>query len=256
MTQSRNRVHLPNIYIEDTSENLRVSFKCAYGRINGNNPDKLYFYTSTHCGDSKQLVYLFTGSTLTSTYVSSYGGYVPAEEDWKTHSFLINKNRLKTNNLRLIIESVAGDGKTMYIDDVKIEQAPVLSPEISSNLNVQVYPNPFVNELYIQNSDYNNLLKIEISDYTGRLIVGKQYSSDFIDISSLVKDIPAGIYFLKIESENENKVIKLVKSEIKFVKFYFIPLSFFIFSQASFIFWNFCLAAFCTSSPKFATLSG
>jgi hypothetical protein len=138
---------------------------------------------------------------------------VPAEEDWKTHSFLINKNRLKTNNLRLIIESVAGDGKTMYIDDVKIEQAPVLSPEISSNLNVQVYPNPFVNELYIKNSDYNNLLKIEISDYTGRLIVGKQYSSDFIDISSLVKDIPAGIYFLKIESENENKVIKLVKSE-------------------------------------------
>lgn len=212
-SDTRNRVHLPNIYIEDTSENLRVSFKCAYGRINGNNPDKLYFYTSTHCGDSKQLVYLFTGSTLTSTYVSSYGGYVPAEEDWKTHSFLINKNRLKTNNLRLIIESVAGDGKTMYIDDVKIEQAPVLSPEISSNLNVQVYPNPFVNELYIQNSDYNNLLKIEISDYTGRLIVGKQYSSDFIDISSLVKDIPAGIYFLKIESENENKVIKLVKSE-------------------------------------------
>jgi|LSQX01.2.fsa_nt_gb PKD repeat protein len=209
---TRNRVYLPNIYVEDTSENINVSLKCAYGRIAGNTPDKLYFYTSTACGDSAQLVYLFTGAKLTSTYVQEYGDYVPAPEDWQTHSFVINKNRLKTNNLRLIIEAVSGNGKALYIDDVKFEQEVSTISETYSNLNVQVYPNPFVNELYIQNYENNKLLKFSITDYTGKLIVNKKYNSDFIDASNIAKELPAGIYFLKLESEKENKIIKLVKA--------------------------------------------
>ncbi|NLB86118.1 MAG: T9SS type A sorting domain-containing protein, partial [Bacteroidales bacterium] len=174
--------------------------------------DKLYFYTSTACGDSAQLVYLFTGAKLTSTYVQEYGDYVPAPEDWQTHSFVINKNRLKTNNLRLIIEAVSGNGKALYIDDVKFEQEVSTISETYSNLNVQVYPNPFVNELYIQNYENNKLLKFSITDYTGKLIVNKKYNSDFIDASNIAKELPAGIYFLKLESEKENKIIKLVKA--------------------------------------------
>lgn len=211
--ETRNKVYLPNIYVDDTSRNITVSMKCAYGRLNSNSADRIHIYMSTACGDSLKLVYVLTGTNLTSTYVSSYGNYVPANEDWKTHSFVIKKNKLKSNNLRLVIEVISGGGKTLYIDDVKLEQEEPLNVDECNAMPLQVFPNPFVNELFIQNFEANKNINMKILDYTGNILIEKNYNSELYDASHLVNKLPAGIYIMNLKSDSGNKTIKLVKTE-------------------------------------------
>ncbi len=88
---------------------------------------------------------------------------------------------------------------------------------ISTNLsnielnNFVVYPNPFVDNVYIESLENDVIQRIEITDPKGKTIYADETvkrNLDILDLSSLKK----GIYFLKIHTTNKsffNKIIKL-----------------------------------------------
>lgn len=67
--------------------------------------------------------------------------------------------------------------------------------------SLSVYPNPATDRLFV-NAD--NLNSVEIFDMTGRSVMTTTLSD--IDL----RDMSAGIYFVKVNSENASKTIKLV----------------------------------------------
>jgi hypothetical protein len=75
-----------------------------------------------------------------------------------------------------------------------------------NNWNVNIYPNPATNELFISSSNDNEDIKINITDVNGR-IVG-DYSIKTSDFRSNIKlNMNSGIYFVTL-SNNTNKIIK------------------------------------------------
>lgn len=207
----KNRIYLPNVLLEDFDNPVQVKFKAAYGRTDELKSDRLKFYVSSTCGDSARIVYVLTGTALTSTYVNSWSTYIPTASHWKTHTFTINPTALSSNNLRLIIESESNGGNAIYIDEVSFETILLDVNTASVNNKIEVYPNPCNDELYIQNSSSSQDLNISISDYTGRIIYSMTSSGLQINASQIVENLPTGIYFLKIDDGVLPVTSKLVK---------------------------------------------
>jgi PKD repeat protein len=208
----KNRIYLPNIYIEDTAVPVQVTYKCAYGRSDSQYSDRLKFYLSTACGDSLRIVSIISGSTLTSEYVSSWTTYMPSAEDWKTHTFTINGNYIKSNNLRLVIEAESGGGNTIFIDQVSFEQVISGNSQISAKEEALVYPNPCNDELFLEFNTVKNDVFVSISDYTGKVVSSAFFSGSRIDASDLISNLPAGLYFMKTVSGEKTQTYKLIKN--------------------------------------------
>ncbi len=73
---------------------------------------------------------------------------------------------------------------------------------------INLYPNPTSGEFTLeQKNDFNKI--VEVSDLTGRIVLSTTFSKDKILIN--LNHLDNGIYNLKIQSNNEVKVIKLIK---------------------------------------------
>lgn len=77
---------------------------------------------------------------------------------------------------------------------------------------VQIFPNPSSGLVTINNLNFTNAGTISVVDVCGKLVINKNYNSfknsENIDISWL----ESGIYFLKIESQKESIVKRIIKN--------------------------------------------
>ena len=118
--------------------------------------------------------------------------------------------------------SISGDGKTVgagwQSDNTIAEFAGIVKAfgDVYSSVenhsmdnDIIVYPNPFVNELYIRTGESNEVVSIQISDISGQLvfeqIIDKGQST--IDLSKL----NSGIYILRVENEQFSSKKVIVK---------------------------------------------
>jgi len=210
-TGIKNKIYLPVLHVDQLNQPLQVSFKAAYGRVDADYSDRIRIYASVNCGDSLKLVKIMSTTALTSNYVSPYSTYIPLEEDWKTHTFTISGVHIISNNIRLIFESESYGGNAIYIDDVTVE---VVSTNVDDEVyydDLSVYPNPCMDELYIQNPEQNDEVFVSIIDYTGKVLSSANAKGELINASSLIENLPSGIYFLRVSSANSLNTIKLVK---------------------------------------------
>ena len=87
--------------------------------------------------------------------------------------------------------------------------------DISADLNIQIYPNPTNDVLNINvlNGDLGKA-NVEITSVDGRIMWTTQMAKQSVKESILVTNIgayPAGIYFVKVKTDNQVKIEKLFK---------------------------------------------
>jgi PKD repeat protein len=206
----KNLIMLPNITITDENSALMVTYKAAYGRTETATSDRLRFYVSNDCGVTKTLVSVASSTALTSVYVDDVTNYVPAAEDWKTHSFTISSSRLNGPNLRLIIETESGGGNAIYIDEISFSQTSSLN-DLFSLSNIDLYPNPFYDELFLSNPFGNEELFIQIVNSNGDILADFSSTMEIINLKNYTYNLSTGIYFVHIRDEKALHTIKLVK---------------------------------------------
>ncbi|MBL7901111.1 MAG: DUF4397 domain-containing protein [Bacteroidia bacterium] len=73
---------------------------------------------------------------------------------------------------------------------------------------VNVFPNPFTTQLTLTNVSGNSL-NVSLNDISGKEIMTTEVNSAFYTLDT--DQIPAGVYFLKINSNKDSKVYKLIK---------------------------------------------
>ena len=87
--------------------------------------------------------------------------------------------------------------------------------DISNDLKVQIYPNPTndVININVLNGDLGKA-NVEITSVDGRIMWTTQMAKQSVKESILVTNIgayPAGIYFVKVKTDNQVKIEKLFK---------------------------------------------
>ena len=86
----------------------------------------------------------------------------------------------------------------MGIEDVTVEE-------------MQAYPNPFENEVYVKFVEAGNYT-VELYDYTGRLINSAALNAAAGEIVNIPVEGQSGIYFIKVKGEaGLLKVMKVIK---------------------------------------------
>jgi hypothetical protein len=71
---------------------------------------------------------------------------------------------------------------------------------------IQVYPNPVKESFKISNPGKINISSVEITDSSGKLVKTMKGADDYN-----ISELPKGIYFLKIKSNETSKITKLIK---------------------------------------------
>jgi len=89
-----------------------------------------------------------------------------------------------------------------------IHQAVTGIVSVAEKVFVNIYPNPFVDEIKIQ-KEYSSPISFYLFNENSELIMKQEIKEDIqsVDLSML----SSGVYFAVIENENERKVIKLIK---------------------------------------------
>ena len=77
---------------------------------------------------------------------------------------------------------------------------------VNTEYDNKIYPNPVRNVLFVKVGNYQNF-NLKITDNLGRVLIEKQTSEGYIDVSSL----PAGIYNLTISNNKVYKTLKFIK---------------------------------------------
>lgn len=90
----------------------------------------------------------------------------------------------------------------------KIDLVPSTT-KIGWDFDIEVFPNPFVNELYITNPTGNEIMLI-LREFTGELI--GNYSFNSYKETLFLSDLSNGIYFLEIRSGKETASLKVLKT--------------------------------------------
>ncbi|WP_309641060.1 T9SS-dependent choice-of-anchor J family protein [Flavobacterium sp.] len=98
------------------------------------------------------------------------------------------------------------NGNAIWVDALTVNR--VLSTDTFFKSNFSVFPNPTSNVLNITNNSDSAINNIQVTDINGRIVKEVKINTNQINISEL----NAGVYLLKISTDNGTGTTKIVKS--------------------------------------------
>ncbi|MBK8088343.1 MAG: T9SS type A sorting domain-containing protein [Chitinophagaceae bacterium] len=82
---------------------------------------------------------------------------------------------------------------------------------VDSIFSISVYPNPFIQSVYIKNLKKENSYNITFSNSIGQVLSKRTVSNTSNSVFNLLHSAATGIYFLNITSKEFSKTFKLIK---------------------------------------------
>jgi len=159
----------------------------------------------------------FSNNPLLESLTSSYNNNLTSL-NVKNGSNLNLNHFSASNNLNLMCITVddpvaATNGDTPPYDNWNIQEDVIFSEDCTlgvsdiSLADINIYPNPVNDVLYIENNEHIKIDKITVSDILGKVILIEKNSFNQINLSEL----KSGILLMKIETENGIITKKLIK---------------------------------------------
>jgi PKD repeat protein len=185
-----------------------LTFKYAHARRNFNSDDQLRVFISRDCGNTWSLRRVLSGDDLPTVAQSVPGTFVPSGlQDWREEVVTGIISVFLTNEFRVRFEFTSNSGNNLYIDDINIQDASLISSIDETDLmdqGVSLYPNPTGDVAFLefdqQNVDRGSIFLLDLSGrqvkevFSGTLNSGPQRHEIYCG------DLPSGIYFVRIET--------------------------------------------------------
>lgn len=118
------------------------------------------------------------------------------------------------------VQTATGDPASTYINATdlmwdffqqhSLECIPLsVSDDFLTGDNISIFPNPTEGNFMVDLGSNYNSVKVSIRDLNGRLVQSKEFNNS--RLLNLTIDEPAGVYLLRIESDKNTAVVRLVK---------------------------------------------
>lgn len=116
------------------------------------------------------------------------------------------RNDDRTGNIAASGDLHWGHGKLDVMGAVKKAlQMTGIKPVVEKN-NLKIYPNPASNCVFIENTDGTEPFTVKIFSLDGRLAKSENSSKSMISVA----DLPAGVYVMQVNTQNESNSYKLL----------------------------------------------
>ncbi|MDF1673914.1 MAG: T9SS type A sorting domain-containing protein [Vicingaceae bacterium] len=186
--------------------NAEMTFDVAHAQWWSFRSDTLAIYYSSDCGVTKNLLWEKDGDIL-ATAPDQPTYFTPNPNQWRTDTVSLSP-LIGLNAVEIWIENKSDNGNLIYIDNINIYESFGVGIKEANKSNINVYPNPFNDLLYISSSS-NKIVSIKIIDTMGKEVIHNKLDkkSTQLNLSNLSK----GIYLILIESNGEISTRKIVK---------------------------------------------
>ncbi len=188
-----------------------LNFQMAHVQKNSE-LENLFLWVSTNCGESFQFIKVWN-SNIINTAPASSSAFIPSDSsDWTFVSYDLS-NYAGMDNLQFMFRFNANSGNNLWLDDIHISDSnqPVISglrQDLFSEFNLYPNPNSGVFTLEFKVTE-NDKVAAEIVDMMGKSTpiefsegISSGWNTTTIDTRKY--NLKPGIYFLKLESGNEN----------------------------------------------------
>lgn len=161
--------------------------------------------TSIHVGDYVSFNDLSTNNP--SSWEWSFEGGTPTTSDAQNPSILYES--VGYFDVSLMTTNDYGSDMKLIEDYITVEIVDYIG-ELGANVKLSVYPNPMAETLFVSfDSKPENDIYIAIFDINGRMLLAHTIKEQVNKMD--MKNLKAGIYFLKVTNGDEQKVLKINK---------------------------------------------
>lgn len=196
------------------SDQIVFNFEFAYNKRTSGNNELLQFYISKDCGETWVLRKNISGSALGD--IISSGPYTPSSvEDWVYQEVTNINADYFVSNFRFKFVFTNDGGNNIYIDNINLYPASMSDLKETAVSSSILFPNPATDQatLILNESDGKDLT-ISLVNSLGQEV--NSFGSQFFAAGSHqmnidLRAVEAGIYFVKITSDEASELIKLVK---------------------------------------------
>ena len=151
----------------------------------------------------------FSGNSLI-TALPTANVYTPSPADWRTTTFPLTFLAGRPY-VRIAVQDDCNNGNKIYIDNIIVFDSAtsgINRVDIENSMNI--FPNPFINVITIQNKTSKSHTSFELYNLTGEKVISKTLTglNNYIDLS----DYPGGVFLYKIISDDAVKSGKLIRN--------------------------------------------
>lgn len=162
---------------------------------------------------SDGIFYSYLYQQINNVIVSDNKQQLINSSDWTTYGLMLPKSYFNEGINQVKIGTSAGSQTYVALNGIAVEfyykQSTVVvntdSPSASNKMDIQIYPNPVNDALYL--NDITEATRICIYDLNGNVSQAKEVNSNRLDVSNL----SPGIYVLKIVTSETTIIKKIVK---------------------------------------------
>jgi len=197
----------------ESAGNHKVAFDIAYQIKNQTQKDTIFLLASLDCGLTfSEVIFTGTPALMATLNASSPSNFTPTTAaHWKRLVFDL-PTAWNGQTVLFAFKSINNKGANAYLDDfsVFIGSDPLTVGE-NKELKMSVFPNPYTEQITIGLDQEVEIVNLSLFNLSGRKVAEKSQmntsSLQFMPDPSL----PAGIYFLRINTEKKQSVYKLIK---------------------------------------------
>ena len=197
-----------------------LSWNYAYKRYSAfNNIDTLLVRASSDCGATWNTLWEEAGTQL-----ATVGGngisikFVPTDTSQWGYAEVPIDSFAGLSDVRFQFRAISGGGQTIWLDNVNLSTLVSAGEAAEQLWNIEVYPNPFREMPTVAYSLAKGTdVSFTLTDLQGKALyqhaAGRQAPGEYVldQQRELYQALPAGIYFLRAESEFGQVTKKLIK---------------------------------------------
>ncbi|MES2616256.1 MAG: M43 family zinc metalloprotease [Bacteroidota bacterium] len=188
-------------------KNPKLSLMLAYARVNVNSSEKLRFFVSRGCSGTWTQVVLRQANFIAYNSTAYTTNFKPtSSSQWKLITYNLSAYE-NDSNIQVMIEVESGSGNSVYIDDINIGQFNTDVRAIEKSINLNVYPNPSVDQLTVKYENTTGETEVWLENIEGKkieTILAPDSTTGEISIDwTRNNSVPTGVYILKIRANNQ-----------------------------------------------------
>jgi hypothetical protein len=198
----------------------QLSFEHAYCQYedipNGILPsnDRLRVDVSINCGTAWTTVFDKAGSML-KTAAARSTTYTPLAGEWVSNEIDLSAWKGRENVL-IRFRTTSDYGNNLYLDNIRMLPDISSAPEVGTITDLRLTPNPTAQNstLYFTLARSGDV-QISVTDVLGNTVISsaKEHLVSGVHQKELsLKEMPPGVYFVRIQQGNSHKTLRLVLS--------------------------------------------
>ena len=150
-----------------------------------------------------------------SNEIYAYNSVLSSNNQWE--QFSVDLTGVATQSISrfvLFFDQSVVNWDMYYLDDLNLSSTTSLVRDINDSELINVYPQPAIDDLNINIKLSNNdVSRIDLYDTKGKVLLTNVVNQNSNNINLDVSELNPGIYFLKVQSENNlyTKKVQIIK---------------------------------------------